>query len=230
MRMRAMLTLAIIVLVTRAAGAQQVAYAANVMPELDSASQAALTREINAARDRGLPVEPLIGKVREGRLKRAPAALIRTAVAALARRLDSARAGLGVTATADELAAGAEALAQGADVGALRTIRSATTRPVAAPVGTLAQLLASGVQQRRALELVVSLLRRNASPSQILALGNLVEADVASGLGPEEAALFRLRGIEGSLTFGDKVTAAAAPGISTPPQPPASTSKPHRSP
>src|SRR5689334_22521294 len=101
--MRVMPTLFIIALAARTAGAQQIAYAASVMPELDSATQAALTREINAARDRGLPVEPLIGKVREGRLKRAPAALIRTAVAALSRRLDSARAGLGATATADEL-------------------------------------------------------------------------------------------------------------------------------
>jgi hypothetical protein len=77
--------------------------------------------------------------------------------------------------------------------------------------------------------MIVTLLRRNVSPAQVVALGNLVEADVASGLQPEEAALFRLRGIEGSLSFGDKVT-VSAPSTSPPTPPPASTTKPHRSP
>jgi hypothetical protein len=229
MTVRLLFVLALIAVAARSSAAQQVAYAANVMTELDSATQAALTREINAARERGLPVEPLIGKVREGSVKRAPVALIRSAVTALARRLDSARAGLGATASAEDLVAGAEAIAQGAEVASLRAIRSATTRPVAASIGTFAQLLASKVQQRRALEMIVTLLRRNVSPAQVVALGNLVEADVASGLQPEEAALFRLRGIEGSLSFGDKVTVAAPP-TTTPAPPPASTSKPHRSP
>ena len=79
--------------------AQQVAYAANVPGELDSATAAAVSREIARARERGIPVEPLVAKVREGRLKRAAGPRIRTAVVKLAERLDSARAALGPQST-----------------------------------------------------------------------------------------------------------------------------------
>ncbi|MEP7001979.1 MAG: hypothetical protein ABI969_15940 [bacterium] len=191
------------------AHAQQVAYAASLGAELDSATQAAVSREIANARERGIPVEPLVAKVREGRLKRAPSSRIRTAVEKLAERLNLARAALGVESSSDEVIAGADALATGADAASLRTLRAATTRPIAAPIGTFAQLIASGVDQRKALDMVVTLLRRNAAPAQVLALGNLVEVDVASGLLPEESASFRFRGIEGSLGLGDKVEISA---------------------
>lgn len=184
--------------------AQQVAYAASIGTELDSATQAAIAHEIARARGRGIPVEPLVAKVREGRLKRAPASRIRTAVEKLAERLNVARAALGAESSTDEVIAGADAIAAGADVASLRALRAASTRPIAVPIGTLAQLLASGVEQRKALEMIITLLRRNAAPAQVLALGNLVEADVASGLLPEESAAFRLRGIEGTLGFRDK--------------------------
>jgi hypothetical protein len=188
-----------------------------------------LTREINAARERGIPIEPLVAKVREGRQKRASGTLIRGAVSSLIKRLDSARVALGAGASVDELSAAADALASGADVATLRAVRAATTRPIAVPIGTLAQLLASGVERKRAAELIVTLLRRNATPAQVIALGNFVEADVASGLRPDEAALFRMRGVEGTLSTGDKALTATVPDPSLPgSQHP--TTKPHRSP
>lgn len=187
---------------------QQVAYAASLVTELDSATQAAVVRAIARARERGLPVEPLVAKVREGRLKRAPGVRIRTAVEKLAERLNLSRAALGGASSVDEVIAGADALAAGADTASLRVLRAASPRPIAVPLGTLAQLIASGVDQRKALAMIVTLLQRNAAPTQLLALGSLVEADVASGLRPEESAAFRLRSIEGSLGFGDKVELA----------------------
>lgn len=207
------------------AGAQQVAYAANVSTELDSATTAAVNAEIARARARGIPVEPLVAKVREGRLKRATGGLIRSAVAKLAQRLDSARVALGSTSTEEELVAGAEALAQGADLSSLRALRAATPRPVAVPIGTLAQLVASGVAPQRAVEMIIGLLRKNAAPAAVIALGNLVERDVATGLRPDESALVRLRGIEASLGgFGNELSNAAAPvdqstGVPKPPIP-----------
>ena len=196
---------------------QQVAYAANVLPELDSATQVALVHEIALARERGLPVEPLVAKVREGRLKRAPGIRIRIAVERLGERLSLSRTALGNESSADEVIAGADAIAAGADVGALRALRAASTRPIAAPIGTLAQLIASGVDQRKAVEMIVKLLQRKTAPAQLVALGNLVEADVASGLRPEESAAFRLRSIDGSLGFGDKAELAqpVVPGPGT---------------
>ena len=197
--------------------AQQVAYAASIGPELDSATQVAVAREIASARERGIPVGPLVAKVREGRLKRAPGIRIRTAVEKLAGRLDLARAALGAESSVDELIAGADAIAAGADAASLRALRAASTRPIAVSIGTLAQLLASGVEQRTALAMIITLLRRNAAPAQVLALGNLVEADVASGLLPDESAAFRLRGIEGSLGFGDNVSATQPAATGSPP-------------
>jgi hypothetical protein len=215
----------------RPAAAQQLAYAANVMSELDSASAAAVNKEIARAKERGLPVEPLVAKVREGRLKRAAGPRIRTAVVKLAERLDSARAALGVQSSVEELIAGADAIAAGAGESSLRMLRSATTRPIAAPIGTLAQLVASGVAPQRATEMIVTLIRKNASAAVVLALGNLVEADVASGLRADESAIFRLRGIEGTLGFTNSTTDAAlgaplmnglgpvsSPGKSAPPK------------
>ena len=93
--------------------AQQVAYAASAVAELDSATQAAVLRELGRARSRGLPVQPLVAKVREGQVKRAAPDRIRLAVSALATRLDSARAALGPASSAAEIVAGADAIAAG---------------------------------------------------------------------------------------------------------------------
>ena len=154
----------------------------------------AVTAVIEQARQRGIPTAPLLAKVREGRLKRASAPRIRSAVAALAARLDSARAALGPSASTEELVAGADALAAGADVATLRAVHAASFgRPVSAPLGALAQLVASGVPSDRALTLIVDLMRRNATPAQVIAFGNSVETDAAGGLPAEEAARFRWR-------------------------------------
>ena len=192
------------------ARAQDAAYAAN-FPELDSATQAALGKEIALARERGLPIEPLVAKVREGRLKRATGPRIRAAVERLGERLTAARDALGAGSSPEELIAGADAIAVGAQAPSLRAVRAATTHSVTAPIGALAQLLASGVAELKAVEMVISLLKRNASPALLMALGNQVEADVATGLSPAASASFRLRALEGQLS-GNAVTTASTPG------------------
>jgi hypothetical protein len=190
--------------------AQQAVFAAGLPTELDSATQAALAREVGLARSRGLPIEPLMAKVREGRIKRAAPSRIRSAVAALAVRLDSARMALGTASNDAELVAGADALGAGADMSALLTVRSAAgARDVAAPLGALAQLVATGVPIRRAAQFIVELLRRDTAPGQVLAFGNDVEADVGAGVPAVESATFRMRAIEAQqILSGDKVTVA----------------------
>ena len=195
--------------------AQQVAYAAGTAP-LDSVTLAALRREMSRAQARGLPVEPLEAKVREGQIKRAAPARIQSAVVALATRLDSARAALGVASNAAELVAGADALAAGADAGALRTLRTTGgARDLAAPLGALAQLVASGVAPGRATQMIVELLKRGVAPREVLAFGVAVESDVGAGVPAEESALFRLRTIESAVNGG--VSASSAFGQSTDP-------------
>jgi hypothetical protein len=177
--------------------AQQLAHAASAMTELDSVTQAAVGRELAFARTRGLPVQPLVAKVREGQIKRAAPERIRHAVSALATRLDSARSALGTASNAAELVAGADAIATGVDMATLRLVRSASgARDVSAPLGALAQLVASGVPLRRATQMIMELVKRDARPSEMLAFGIAVESDVGAGVPAEESAVFRLRAIE----------------------------------
>lgn len=186
-----------------------------------------IRREIDRARARGVPVQPLLSKVREGRLKRASTPRIRTAVAALAVRLDSARAIIGADATLEELTACADALAAGAAPSDVRVVTKAATRPLSAPIGALAQLVASGVRPDRAAEMIVELLRRRVGGAVVLAFGNLVESDAASGMPAEEAAAFRLHSLAtggpATLTTGasasaglEAVTSRPKPASSTP--------------
>jgi hypothetical protein len=207
-----------------AAGAQRATGAGGApFAELDSATSGALLRDLDRASARGLPTEPLIAKVREGRLKRASGPRIRQAVAALTARLDSARAALGPEAALDELIAGADALAAGAGPDALRALRlAATQRSLGVPLGALAQLVASGVPARRATAMVVELLRRNVAAAQVVAFGNAVETDAAGGLPAEESAIFRLRAASAAsadaLTNG--LSAPSSGGTVTTPRPP----------
>jgi hypothetical protein len=193
--------------------AQQVAYAASAVAELDSATQAAVVRELTRARSRGLPVQPLVAKVREGQVKRAAPERIRIAVFALATRLDSARSALGATSSDAEIVAGADAIAAGVSMPTLRSVRAAGgARDLSAPLGALAQLVASGVPARRATEMVLELLRRDAGPRELLAFGNAVETDVGAGVPAEESALFRLRAIESQGIGADRLTVSVPDG------------------
>jgi hypothetical protein len=194
----------------RTVAAQQVAYAATSLAELDSATQAAVVRELARARTRGLPVQPLVAKVREGQIKRAAPERIRVAVAALSARLDSARSALGPASREAEIVAGADAIGAGVDQASLRTVRAASgARDLAAPLGALAQLVASGVGTRRATQMIVELRRRDAGPRELLAFGMDVEKDVGAGVPAEESAVFRLRAIESQGLGADRLTVTA---------------------
>ena len=195
------------------ATAQQVAYAATAVAELDSATQAAVMLELGRARTRGLPVQPLVAKVREGQIKRAAPQRIRLAVAALAARLDSARSALGAASNVAEIVAGADAIAAGVDPASLRAVRAASgARDLSAPLGALAQLVASGVNSRRATQMIVELLRKDAGPRELLAFGNAVETDVGAGVPAEESAVFRLRSIETQGIGADRLTVTTPGG------------------
>jgi hypothetical protein len=195
------------------AAAQQVAYAATAVAELDSATQAAVMLELGRARTRGLPVQPLVAKVREGQIKRAAPQRIRLAVAALAARLDSARSALGAASNVAEIVAGADAIAAGVDPASLRAVRAASgARDLSAPLGALAQLVASGVNSRRATQMIVELLRKDAGPRELLAFGNAVETDVGAGVPAEESAVFRLRSIETQGIGADRLTVTTPGG------------------
>ena len=204
--------------------------------QADTTMDPIVEREIARASGRGLPTEPLRAKVREGRLKRAPDARIRLAVLALVSRLDTARAALGPTASTAELIAGADALSAGADVAAVRAVVAASmARGASVPLGALAQLVASGVPSPRAVSMILDLIRRRATATQVIAFGNAVERDAAGGLPASEAAQFRWREFGGSSASGTATgndAAPASPGTlnsgGAPTSPPTRTPRPGR--
>ncbi len=211
---------------------QGVTQSGRAISPADTTIEPFVEREIARASGRGLPIEPLRAKVREGRMKRAPEARIRLAVLALVSRLDTARAALGPSANAGELNAGADALAAGADATAVRAVVAASTaRGASVPLGALAQLVASGVPSSRAVSMILDLIRRRATPTQVIAFGNAVERDAASGLPASEAAQFRWSEFGGSSASGSSAGSDAAPASPTNAQSGgAMTSRPPRTP
>jgi hypothetical protein len=167
---------------------------------LDADTYRAVAQVIDGARARALPTDPLVDRALEGAMKRAAGARIRAAVSALAQRLEVARAALAPSPTDADIAAGAGALAVGVPRETLRTIRSIRPdRPVAVPLGVLTELVARSVPVDRAATLVVQLLRRGATSTQLVALGEDVQRDIAAGIEPGAAFDLRTRGVASTL-------------------------------
>ena len=230
---RRLMALSLLTLPSEAQGMMQgVTQAGLTLASADTTTDPIVEREIARASGRGLPIEPLRAKVREGRMKRAPDARIRLAVLALVSRLDTARAALGLSASTEELIAGADALAAGADGAAVRAVVAASmARGASVPLGALAQLVASGVPSTRAVTMILDLIRRRATPTQVIAFGNAVERDAASGLPASEAAQFRWSEFGGSSASGTSAGGDAAPAGPTNVQSGGvSTSRPPRTP
>lgn len=167
---------------------------------LDSTSAAQLAEIVDGARAHRLPVDPIVAKARLGILRHAPAATIVGAARAVAERLETARAALDPLATPTDIAAGADALGSGVNADALRSVRrAAPARSVAVPLGVLAQLVASGVPVKRATAIVTDLLHRGAPATQLVALGNDVDADVRAGERADVSLGMRLRQLNAVL-------------------------------
>lgn len=190
---------------------QAFAQEATLASKLDSATESAVSRTIEMARTRGLPVDPLIDKALEGFTKRAPSARIAAAVEALLKRLELSRDALTPTFGPREIVAGADALAYGATREALASVRAARRQgSVAVPLAVLTQLVASGIPVARATTLVSELMRRGARDEQLIALSDVVRLDIAAGASPEAALDVRTRGLNAVLPLSPAAGAAAA--------------------
>jgi len=184
----------------------------------DRETAAQLARIVNAARERGLPVEPIIAKAQRGALVHAAPAKIVAAAQAVARRLSDARDALAPRPTPGDISAGEDALSiTGVSTDALRAVRAVSpTRPVAVPIGVLAQLVASGVPAPKATAIVTELMKRGATNVQLVALGTDVNADVVAGTRADAALGVRLNGLTPLLAPAaagqNAVTAASLAG------------------
>ena len=215
---RCALTCAALLVVTRTLAAQEDRLAA----KLDGQTRTVVMRSIDVARERGLPLDPLVNKALEGATKRAPGPRIEAAVDTLLRRLEVSREALAPTPSARDIAAGADALAYGVTRDALASMR--TIRPrgsLAVPLAVLTQLVASGVPVGRATSVVAELIRRGARDEQLIALSDDVRWYIASGASPEAALDVRTRGLNAVLPPAPASGAAAAdfgnsaPGVSS---------------
>jgi hypothetical protein len=163
---------------------------------LDRETAAQVARIVDASRARGLPVDPILSKVRFALVVHAPPARILATAQAVATRLETAREVVAPHANAGDIAAGEEALSFEVPKDVLRKVAQASPdRSVAVPIGVLTQLVVSGVPAKKAGEIVTELIKRGASAAQLVALGNDVNADVQSGARAGESADIRMRGL-----------------------------------
>ncbi len=165
----------------------------------DSKLREVAAAELQAAATKGLPVQPFVAKAMEGQLKGATPDKVRTAMRALATRLEAARTQL-APATDPELAAGADALGAGVAPAALKDMRRTwPTRSVALPLGVLTELVSRGIAPPKATKQVLALMNRGVTAQQLAALGHDVEDDIRNGRGAEAALDLRVRGVMGAL-------------------------------
>ena len=145
----------------------------------DRDASAQLAKIVETTRENGLPVDPIVAKVQYAvRVAHAEPSRIVASARAIASRLAIARDALAPASPID-IIAGADALGAGANKDALRAVRGASGgKPMATPLGVLAQLLETQVPVDRATEIVTNLMRRGATADQLVALGNNVNDDV----------------------------------------------------
>lgn len=190
---RALLSLALLVGVgSRPSAAQDSASIAG----LDRETAAQVARIVESTRSRGLPVDPILSKVRFAVVVHAPAARIVATARAVAGRLEMARVVVAPHGAPGDIAAGEDALSFNVPRDVVRKVVLASpSRSVAVPIGVLTQLVVSGVPASKAGDIVTELIKRGATTTQLVALGNDVNADVQSGARPVESADIRMRGL-----------------------------------
>lgn len=138
---------------------------------LDSVTLPKVEAVLVTAQRRGLPIEPLVQKALEGASKGAPGSRIVTAVEAMLADLTRAQHGLGRSASAGELVAGAAALRAGATLEMVERLRR--TGPddgVAVPLAVFADLVAGGMTVNAAWHSVEDLAQRGGDEKEFMEL------------------------------------------------------------
>lgn len=183
----------------------------------DRAASAELAKIVESTRQSGLPVEPVLAKIQYGlRVAKAPPPMIINAARAIAARLEEARKALAPHPTENDIKAGENALMSKVSSKSLQDIRKvAPDRPVAVPLGVLAQLVTNGVEEKRAAKIVADLIRRRATADQIVALGNDVYSDIRAGTAANNALDLRMNRLNAILAPPSAAAATAAEAFTT---------------
>jgi hypothetical protein len=176
----------------------------------DRETSAQITRIMESVRAANLPTAPVVATARHALQVHAPPTRLIAALQAVASRLEASRSALGPASPEADILAGQDALStNGVTKEMLYLIRRAQpNRSVAVALGLMAQLVASGVAPKQAVEIVSRLAKGKATPKQLADLGNDVSQDVIAGAGAASALQIRLESLRPLLSYG-----AAAPGI-----------------
>ena len=176
----------------------------------DADATATLVKIVDATRSNGLPVDPILAKVRYALVVHAAPARIVATARDMAARLEVAREALAPHPTANDIAAG-EAALHYVPRDILTRVRTAAPRDssVAVPLGVLTQLVSNGVSVKRAADIVTSLMKHGASGQQLASLSNDVNSDVQRGGRPDDALEVRMRGLTAALAPANAAAVAA---------------------
>ncbi|HEX7018644.1 MAG TPA: hypothetical protein VF159_01430 [Gemmatimonadaceae bacterium] len=211
-------TLMLFVALITSAGRLQAQQPLASVPGFDEQTRVELEQIVERTATRGLPPQPIVVKARFAALMHAPGPKIVSVARAVADRLEVARTALAPQPTAGDIKAGEDALSAGVTPDALRLVRAVRPdRPVAVPLGLLAQLVATGVPVARASKIVTDLMRKGADSQQLVALGNDVNSDVALGERAEAALDLRTQALDAVL--GSSAAGAGLVSTNTPSAP-----------
>lgn len=167
----------------------------------DIRARTSIQQTLKATSAKGVPVDALVGKIREGVSKRSDPEQIDAAVKTLAKRLEISHAALAPTFSISELSAGADALEVGVPASALRDFRKLwRMKPLTVPLGILYELVARDVPVTIAVKRIRELMDKGANDSQLARLSTQVLADVDAGLKPDAALELRAKGVMSLLS------------------------------
>ena len=187
--MRLLAALGVTVLGVTAVAAQQ-PLAARLAGRVPAGVVVAVTALADSAAARGLPVDPLVEKAIEGASPERIVVAVQTVLTRLGRAQVALQAATPGVAPADAVEAGAFALSAGLqDANVQEVARACGPQCSAAEALRVAgTLTALGVPPAEAVELVRQTLRSGGKERDVLALPGRVEAEVAGGATPAQAA------------------------------------------
>ncbi len=191
-----------------------------VGPDAETTRQ--VSQIIESAVVAGLPASQILSKVSFALVVRTPGSKIVEVARAVAARLEIARRSIAPHDLANDIVNAEEALSYDVPPDILRKISLASPKaPIAVPLSVLTQLVATRVPAKRAGEIVLDLVRRRATPAQIQALGNSVDADVRLlGARALDAANLRYNGLSPHLAPLSSPANATDAGLTSSPSGP----------
>lgn len=182
----------LMLLVATGAGAQDPGALERIRAALPADQAAAVEAVLTRARERNIPVQPLVDKALEGMAKHAPPPLVVRAMEQLSQQLGEAQALLrdGQPPSTADVAAVADALRRGVPQGAVRSLRAqrGPGQPIALAVHTLGDLLDRGVPVDGALDALNAWNERGASADDLREMPAAVDGLIRRGVMPGEAA------------------------------------------